>query len=57
MKLTRSAAIALSVTALAAADAPLAAQAATTHGAAPRRAAPQANHAVATSVAVYNCGN
>ncbi len=50
MKLTRSAAIALSVTALAAAGAPLAAQAATTHA-----AAPQARPA--TSVAVYNCGN
>jgi hypothetical protein len=52
MKLTRSAALALSVTALAAVGAPLAAQAATAHG-----AAPQAQPAVVTSVAVYNCGN
>ena len=52
MKLTRSAAIALSVTALAAVGAPLAAEAATTHA-----AAPQANHAAATSAAVYDCGN
>jgi hypothetical protein len=52
MKLTRSAAIALSVTALAAVGAPLAAQAATTH-----EAAAHAQPAVTTSVAVYDCGN
>jgi hypothetical protein len=52
MRLTRSAAIALSVTALAAAGPPLAAHAATA-----RVAAPQAQPAVTTSVAVYNCGN
>jgi hypothetical protein len=51
MKLTRSATIALSVTALAV-GAPLAAKAATTHA-----AAPQAQPAAATSFAVYNCGN
>jgi hypothetical protein len=52
MRLTRSAVIALSATALAAVGAPLAARAATTHP-----AAPQAQPAAATSVAVYNCGN
>jgi hypothetical protein len=52
MKLTRTAALALSVTALAAVAAPLAAQAATTHPAAPR-----AEAAAAASYAVYNCGN
>jgi hypothetical protein len=50
MKLTRSAAIALSVTAFAALGAPLAAKAATTHA-----TAPQAQPAA--SFAVYNCGN
>jgi len=52
MKLTRSAAIALSVTALAAIGAPLAAQAAATHG-----SATLAQPAATTSVAVYDCGN
>jgi hypothetical protein len=56
MKLTRSAAIALSVTALAAVGAPLAAQAATTHGAA-AHAQPAVTTSVTTSVAVYDCGN
>jgi hypothetical protein len=52
MKLTRSA-IALSAVALAAAvGTPLAAQAATTHG-----AAPQVQAAAITSTAVYDCGN
>ena len=50
MKLTRAAAIALSVTAFAALGAPLAAEAATTHPAAPH---PQP----AASFAVYDCGN
>jgi hypothetical protein len=53
MKLTRSAAIALSAAALAVAvGTPLAAQAATTHA-----AAPQVQPAATTSPAVYDCGN
>jgi hypothetical protein len=57
MKLTRSAAIALSVTALAAIGAPLAAHAATAHAAESHAAESHAQPAAVTSLAVYNCGN
>jgi hypothetical protein len=52
MKLPRSAAIALTLSALTAVGAPLAAYAATTHS-----AVPQAPAAATTSTAVYDCGN